>query len=92
MADRITYSFSEEKNAFLKKERGISFDEIIFLIENIGVLATVQNKGRKYSHQKMFIINVNGYAYVVPFVYSKNEAFLKTVYPSRYYTKIFFGY
>jgi hypothetical protein len=87
--DLKTYNFlfSEEKNAILKKERGISFDEIIFLIENDCLVDVIKPKNEQYKHQQMFVINVNGYIYCVPFVKNGNEIFLKTIFPSRVLSK-----
>ena len=31
----------------------------------------------------MFIIKIDDYAYIIPFVENENEIFLKTIYPSR---------
>jgi hypothetical protein len=41
----------------------------------------------KYKGQKIFIINIDNYAYLVPFVESEQEIFLKTIIPSRKATK-----
>ena len=45
----------------------------------------------KYPNQRMFIVNINEYAYLVPFVESQEEIFLKTVIPSRKATKKYIG-
>jgi len=37
--------------------------------------------------QKMFIVEINNYAYLVPFVENEKEIFLKTIIPSRKATK-----
>jgi hypothetical protein len=41
------------------------------------------------TNQKIYIIEINNYAYVVPYVINekRKEIFLKTVYPSRVFTK-----
>jgi hypothetical protein len=83
MTDAVTYHFSAEKNALLKQQRGIGFDDIVFLIENDFVLEIISNPIAKYSHQKMYIIDVAGYTYVVPCVLDNKGIFLKTIYPSR---------
>ncbi len=75
-----------EKNAKLVHERGISFEEVVFHIENGGLLGVIPGKG-KYLHQKQFIVAVNGYAHIVPFVETKEEIFLKTIIPSREMTR-----
>ena len=86
MSDELTYHFSSEKNAFLKSARGVSFDDIIYCIENGYVLDIVKNRGNKYSHQQMYIVEINSYAFVVPCVRKSGEVFLKTIYPSRVMT------
>ena len=80
-------SWSQEKNALLKAERGISFEEIALLIEAGNILGIEENPG--YPNQKIYILEIDNYAYIVPFVESENEIFLKTAFPSRKYTKRF---
>lgn len=87
MTNKPVYRFSLEKNALLKKERGISFEDVIYCIENDYVLDVVRNKGKKYAHQRIYIVEINNYAYVVPCVASKEEIFLKTIYPNSAMTK-----
>jgi len=87
MSDEPNYSFSDEKNAFLKAERGIGFDDVIFCIENGYVLDVIKNASEKYAHQVMYIVEINNYVYVVPCVKNKGGLFLKTIYPSRVFTK-----
>ena len=43
----------------------------------------------KYPHQKILFIEIGHYIYIVPFVENDEEIFLKTIIPSRKYTKIF---
>jgi len=86
------YAWDNKKNELLTSERGISFERIIFLIENNGLLDIVKHPNiDKYPHQKMFIVNADEYAYLVPFVESENEIFLKTIIPSRKATKKYLG-
>jgi len=87
-----SYAWDNKKNELLASERGISFERIIFLIENNGLLDIVKHPNvDKYLHQKMFIVNVDEYAYLVPFVESEVEIFLKTIIPSRKATKKYLG-
>lgn len=74
-----------EKNELLKAERGISFEEIALLIEAGNILGIEENPGRP--GQKIYILEIDDYAYIVPFVESADEIFLKTAFPSRKYTK-----
>ena len=76
-----------EKNEILKKKRGISFDEIAYFIES-GQVIGIENNPRR-PNQKMYILNIDNYAVIVPFVETEKEIFLKTAFPSRKYTKHF---
>ncbi|MCK5519882.1 MAG: BrnT family toxin [Candidatus Marinimicrobia bacterium] len=76
-----------EKNEILKQERGISFEEIAYLIESGHVIGIEENPGR--SNQKLYIIEIGNYAYVVPFIEDDKEIFLKTIFPSRKHTKLY---
>jgi len=58
MSNEPNYSFSDEKNAYLKAERGIGFDDVIFCIENGYILDVINNTSEKYSHQIMYIVEV----------------------------------
>lgn len=82
------YLWDKEKNAKLIIQRRISFEAIITHIENGNLLGIVQGKGQ-YKHQKQFIVSVNQYAYIVPFVEERDHIFLKTIIPSRKMTKFF---
>ena len=42
-----------------------------------------------YKGQRMYVVAIDNYAYIVPFVDDENERFLKTIFPSRKYTKIY---
>ena len=82
------YNWDNEKNEKLKKQRGISFEEVVFHIETGDLLEVVKHPNvEKYKNQKMFIVNINNYAYLIPFVEEEKEIFLKTIIPSRKATK-----
>jgi hypothetical protein len=46
---------------------------------------------KKYPDQKIFIIDIDDYCYLIPFVENNDEIFLKTIFPSRKYTKKYKG-
>ncbi len=83
--------YSEEKNQILKATRGISFEEIITCIAEGGLLDDKRHPDSSKSHQRIYIVRIDIYAYVVPYVINRKKAeiFLKTIYPSRKYTKQF---
>ena len=86
------YNWNSEKNAWLKANRGISFEEIIFHIELGGELDIVHHPNQvKYPGQKISVVQVEDYVYLVPFVESDKEVFLKTIIPSRKATKRYLG-
>jgi hypothetical protein len=64
---------------------GVGFEECVAAIEDNRILDIVENEN--YPGQKMYVLEINGYAYVVPFVESDYEIFLKTVFPSRKFAK-----
>jgi len=78
-------NWDSKKNEILKHVRGISFEEIAHLIESGQILGIEENRRR--SNQKIYILEIENYAVVVPFVENNDEIFLKTAFPSRKYTK-----
>ncbi len=86
------FEWDDVKNAKLKKERGISFEEIVFHIERGDILDILEHPNKdKYLGQKIFVIDVEGYAYLVPFLETEDEVVLKTIIPSRKATKRYLG-
>ena len=82
------YSWNNEKNKRLKTERNVSFEEVVFYIERGQLLDIVEHPNQeRYKGQRIFIVNINDYAYLVPFVETEREVFLKTIIPSRKATK-----
>ncbi len=85
----MNIDFNEEKNQLLKATRGICFDDVIQAIQEGALLVDISHPNSTYPHQKMFVVNINYYAYAVPYVLDNDRKclFLKTVYPSRLLTK-----
>ncbi|MFZ5858082.1 MAG: toxin [Chloroflexota bacterium] len=82
------FSWNEEKNVLLKSERLISFEDIVFCIQSGSLLDVLEHPNQeKYKGQKLFVVQVDDYVYLVPFVENENEVFLKTIIPSRKATK-----
>jgi len=70
------------KSERLKKTRGVSFEEII----QAKVVAVKAHP--KKPVQNIILFEHGGYIWVVPYVVNGDEIFLKTMYPSRKYTKL----
>ena len=82
------FDWDQDKNELLKKERGVTFEEIVFLIENDGVLAVENHPNqKKYPDQRIYVVSIDNYAYLVPFIEKEGTVFLKTIIPSRKATK-----
>lgn len=70
------------KSERLKRERGVSFGEIIHA-ELVGVL-----KHSTRANQNILLFRHKGYIWVVPYVSRAGGIFLKTLFPSRKYTRM----
>ena len=85
-------SWNSTKNQQLISERGISFEDIVFYLQQGALLDDVEHPNSdKYPGQRMFVINIDDYVYLVPYVENTKEIFLKTVIPSRKATKAYLG-
>jgi len=86
------FKWNPQKNEKLILERGISFERVVFFIENGHLLDVIKHPNQdRYPNQHQFIVEINDYAYLVPFVESEKEIFLKTIIPSRKATKKYLG-
>jgi len=82
------FKWDLEKNAQLINERGVSFERVLYHTERNKILDVVEHpNSTKYPNQKMFIVDIENYAYLVPFVENETEISLKTIIPSRKATK-----
>jgi hypothetical protein len=82
------FEWNETKNETLKRERGIGFEDILVAIEDGNLLTIIEHPNQKrYPHQQIFVVQIDDYAYLVPFVEDAQKVFLKTIFPSRKYTK-----
>ena len=81
-----------EKDVWLKanpERGGVGFEECAVLIEAGQILDSIDNPSVNHSDQKAFVLETDSYAYLVPYVETDEEIFLKTVYPSRKFTVIY---
>lgn len=84
----IQYDWNDEKNRLLKRERGVSFENVVLHIKQGHVLDIVAHPNKeKYPDQQVIIIHMFDYVYAVPFVEKDDVRFLKTIIPSRKLTK-----
>ena len=86
------FDWDESKNDILKKERNISFEIIVIQIVVGKLLDVLEHPNqKKYKNQKLFVVEYEGYVYLVPFVEDEEKIFLKTIIPSRNATKKYMG-
>ena len=87
----MIFIWNEKKNLQLKENRGIGFERIVVAIEEGNLLAVLNHPNKKkYHNQLVLVIEIASYAFCVPCVRDKDENFfLKTIFPSRKYTKQF---
>jgi len=80
--------WDERKNAWLKQDRGVGFEHMVVLLEQGNVLDVMDHPDReKYPHQRVAIVEIDGYACLVLYVTDGAGIFLKTIIPSRKATK-----
>jgi uncharacterized DUF497 family protein len=89
----VTYfDWDDAKNAKLRTERGIGFEDIVFHIERGDLLDILEHPNPdRYADQRIFVVRREDYVYLVPFVEDENTLFLKTIIPSRKATKEYLG-
>ena len=87
-----TIRWNSEKNERLLQERGVCFEQVLLILEQNQVLDVIGHPNqRKYPGQRQFIVEIDGYAYLVPFVEDESEIFLKTMIPNRKATEKYLG-
>ncbi len=86
------FRWNAEKNQQLQVERGVSFEQALRAIQSNQLLDIIQHpNSERYPNQQIFILEMNQYIYLVPFVESENEIFLKTIIPSRKLKRQYLG-
>lgn len=89
---QYTYIYDEQKNLKLKRERGVCFEDVIVAIKNEKILDIIPHHNKKeYPNQMILIIEINDYVYLVPYLEEEDLLILKTVFPSRKFTKLYLG-
>jgi uncharacterized DUF497 family protein len=87
-----TYAWNPQKNEQLIRERDISFEDVVLNIQLGNELDIFEHPNQdKYPGQKISVVVIEDYAYLVPYVENDEEIFLKTIIPSRKATKQYLG-
>ena len=88
----MNFNWDREKNKILKRERNVCFEDVVALIEEGKVLEIIRHPNtERYPHQKIYLVLLNGYVHMVPYVRTEKEIFLKTIIPSRKMHRLYKG-
>jgi len=86
------FDWNNEKNTLLKKELGVSFEQVELAIASGDLLDRVRHSNPdKYPNQKVFLVRIEDYVYSVPYVEDSGKIFLKTIIPNSKATKKYLG-
>jgi len=78
------FTWNAEKNAKLQRERGVSFEELVAALDAGDLLANLPHPNQqRYPHQRILVVNLDGYAYEIPCIPTAEGFFLVTAFPSR---------
>ena len=85
-------NWNTEKSVALKSSRGICFEDVVFFIERGNIVDDYLHPNQEdYPGQRIMVINIANYAYLVPYIENDEELFLKTIIPSRKATQRYLG-
>ena len=86
-----SFRWNIEKNELLRLDRGISFESVVVALETGGLLDLMEHpNAAKYPNQKIFLVFIMNYVYLVPFIEEDDHYVLKTMIPSRKATRDYF--
>ena len=86
------FNWNSDKNQQLIRDRGVSFEDVVFFLLQGDILDNVKHPNpEKYPGQRIFVLNIDDYVHLVPYIESSEEIFLKTIIPSRKATKEYLG-
>jgi uncharacterized DUF497 family protein len=93
MGSSFVIEWDDDKNRRLQAERGVSFEDVLEAIESGRILADEAHpNAESYGHQRILVVEIGGYACVVPYVQTGNRRLLKTIYRSRVYQKNYLSF
>ena len=82
------FDWDTEKNRVLKEERDVGFEDALVAMEEGGLLDVYNHPNQsRYPEQKIAIVKIKDYVYLLPYIEDDNKYFLKTIFPSRKMTQ-----
>lgn len=86
------FAWNNEKNDELRERYGLGFERVIVAVQEGALLLDRTHPNvERYGHQRQLIVEIDGYAWIVPFVVDGDRRFLKTMFPSRKATRLYLG-
>ena len=88
----MNFDWNIDKNELLKETREVSFEMVLEEISEGRILEDNPHPNQeKYPNQYIFVLKMNEYCYLVPYVQNSGTIFLKTIIPSRKMMKKYKG-
>ncbi len=81
----MLYEWDDLKNEKLKRERGISFEEIEWVLDNQPILGKVSSQ--RHPQQIILLICINDYIWAIPTEQRGNKIRLITAHQSRKFNR-----
>lgn len=81
------FNWDNDKNDLLKKERNVCFEDVLECFENNNFYGVYENPSSNFPNQEVFLVAINNYPCIVPFVETEEDIFLKTIIPDRRFKK-----
>ena len=86
----MEFHWNDDKDALLRRERSIGFADVVQALSQGKLLATMPHPNTaRYPQQLIYVVQINGYAYLVPYMHEQDGIFLKTIIPSRKATRLY---
>jgi uncharacterized DUF497 family protein len=86
------FNWNAQKNQALIEGRGVSFEKVVIHIQSGRLLDDIIHpNATTYPNQRIFLVAIEEYVYLVPYVEDADQIFLKTIIPSRKFTKRYLG-
>jgi hypothetical protein len=84
--------WSPGENAELKARHGFGFERVLVALADGALLdERAHPNTEKYGRQRQLVVEIDGYAWVAPFIQEGERLFLKTLFPGRRATKDYLG-
>jgi len=84
----MNFEWDDIKNQKLLAERGLSFEMVVLALNDGRLLDDMTHPNtEKFAHQKIMVVEIDGYACGVPYIENADHLFLKTIYHSRAFQK-----